>query len=148
MRARPLTYASAAFCLGIAACGGSAVVDSNDLSALSTDTVQLILNGKYNSFYDRVHPEIQARTTESDLTECLRKNNRIIRDVGVAVTQTTSDTHITASGTTIDTTEVTLLMKAHGDQANFALVWTKVGNEWKVVDVPGDDSSGNCLPKL
>ena len=51
----------------------------------------------------------------------------------------------------VPVTRATVEISARGDKASFVFVWTKVGKDWKLVDIPDDDSddtSEDCLEKL
>jgi hypothetical protein len=134
----------------IASCGGGG--GSNNVASLSKSTMEIILDSKYGAFYDRVHPAIQAKTTKSDFIECQAKNAPdSIPNIDVRVVETNEGTYKTLAGQSIPVTRATVEISAKGDKASFVLVWTKVDKDWKLIDIPDDDSddtSDDCLEKL
>jgi hypothetical protein len=131
-------------------CGGGDA--SDDVSSVSKSTMEMILNSQYGAFFDRVHPQIQAKTTKSDFISCQALNAPgTIPDLTVRVVATNEGMYRTLQGQTITVTRATVELSAQGERASFVFVWTRVDNKWRLVDIPDDDSddtSEDCLEKL
>lgn len=109
--------------------------------------IQLVLDGKFGSFYDRVHPGVQAQSTRAAYIECASRAAGEAPSISLRVTEATDTDYTEKNGTVVPARAVTVQMSAGGAKQN-AVVWLVDGKVAALNVGPDDPDDTGCLSRL